>query len=177
MCGSLATARMSEGAVRLQQCGERSPTAWMEDVVENGDLVALILRHANLDPASLVAVGRVCRLWHDVSVRDATLALAAARVAPRLTKSTLMGCLALTSAEADQLPRQVLPRGGGGFMYLYSRDVVGSAFDKFVGGAEQWRKRLVTRARRQKSLEIVFGPEWRTLQWPRRRVFPCIAAH
>ena len=86
----------------MQQCAERSPTAWMEDVVENGDLVALILRHANLDPASLVAVGRVCRLWHDVSVRDATLALAAARVAPRLTKSTLMGCLALTSADGGR---------------------------------------------------------------------------
>ena len=168
---------MSEGAVRFQQRGGGSPAAWMEDVVENGDLVALILRHANLDPASIVAVGRVCRLWHDVSVRDATLALAAARVALRLTKSTLMGCLCLTSAEADQLPRRRLARGGGGFMYLYSRYVVDDAFDKFVGGPERWRERLAQRARRQKSVEIVFGPEWRALQWPRRRVFPRIAAH
>ena len=62
-------------------------------------------------------------------------------------------------------------------MYLYSRDVVDDAFDKFVGGAERWRERLAQRARRQKSVEIVFGPEWRALQWPRRRVFPRIAAH
>ena len=88
-----------------------------------------------------------------------------------------MGCLCLTSAEADQLPRQRLARGGGGFMYLYSRDVVDDAFDKFVGGAERWRERLARRARRQKSVEIVFGPEWRALQWPRRRVFPHVAAH
>ena len=79
----------------------RSGTA-MDSVFEDGDLMALIV--VNLAPACYVSVGRVCKQWRGLCLRDASLAIAAAKAAACLTKRVLMGLLALSSAEADSLP-------------------------------------------------------------------------
>lgn len=139
--------------------------ATMEEVVESEDLVGVILAIATFDPDTYVAIGRVCKLWRNVCRRDASVAIATARGAACLNKRLLMGCLGLTSGEADQLPRSTWPRSDGGFMYVYSSDVVVDAWDRFIGDVDRWHERLAARARRQAAVERVYGPQWRTLQW------------
>lgn len=135
----------------------------MGSVFENGDLVALVV--TNLRPACYVSAGRVCRLWRGVCRRDASLAITAAKAAACLTKRVLMGLLALSSGEADSLPRETHPRRDGGVMYVYPSYVVDEAWVRFIGSGDAWRARLVERSRRQRSIERSFGPEWRVLQW------------
>lgn len=143
----------------------RGGCAVMEAVLENADLLGVIFAHADLSPACYVSVGRVCRLWRDVSC-DASLTIAAARAAACLNKRVLMGLLGLSSAEADLLPRETRRRWGGGVVYVYPKHVVEEAWVRFVGSREVWRARLLERSRYQRRIEQSFGPEWRSLRWP-----------
>ena len=117
-------------------------------VLESVDLASLVAEH--LDPTAIVALGRVSR-----DVRSAVrsvihgaprLLALAARNAGALTKTQLMGFLALTSAEADALPRSQYARlRGQGFYFLYR----GDAFDHalaILGSADEWEARLHARA-------------------------------
>ena len=97
-------------------------------------------------------------------MREGTLALQAARRAEHLTKRALMGLLALSSQEADRLPRATKPRRGGGVMYLYPVAAVDRGWE-VVGGAAAWRLRLRECSIAQHAIETVFGTEWRELRW------------
>ena len=143
----------------------RGPSKSMAAVLENEDLLALILQHAELTPRDFVSASRVGKRWHDVCMRDGTLALQAAKRAQYLTKRVLMGLLSLSSKEADRLPRATKPRRGGGVMYLYPVSAVDRAWGD-VGGLDGWRLRLKERSHEQKARETVFGSEWRELLWP-----------
>ena len=142
-----------------------APSASMAAVLENEDLLALILQEAELTPRDFVNVSRVNKGWHDVCMRNGTLALKAARRAEYLTKRALMGLLALSSQEADRLPRATKPRRGGGVVYLYPVSAVDRGWE-VVGGAAAWRLRLRERSIEQHAIETVFGTEWRELRWP-----------
>ena len=63
----------------------------MAAVFENTDLVAIVLQHADLEPAAFVTVARVTKAWHAACCADESLLLAAARRPDFLTKRTLMG--------------------------------------------------------------------------------------
>ena len=143
----------------------RAPSQSMAAVLENEDLLALILQEAELTPRDFVNVSRVNKGWHDVCMREGTLALQAARRAEYLTKRALMGLLALSSQEADRLPRATKPRRGGGVMYLYPVAAVDRGWE-VVGGAAAWRLRLRERSIEQRAIETVFGTELRELRWP-----------
>ena len=137
-------------------------------VLDNEDLLGLILQHVDLSPREFVWASRVNRTWHVTCFRDGELALCAARRADCLTKRALMGLLALYSSEADRLPRSTLARRGGGIMFAYPPTVVDVAW-KGVGGVDAWRSRLAERSREQHAIEVVFGPEWRDIRWPKRQ--------
>lgn len=139
--------------------------ASIEAVLANDDLLALIL--SNLAPTCYVSAGRVCKTWRDVCHRDASIALTVAKAASCLNKRVLMGLLALSSTEADALPRQTCRRRGGGVVYLYPGHAAEGAWLRFVGNAGEWRARLRQRSLRQLSIERSLGPDWRTLQWSR----------
>jgi hypothetical protein len=142
-----------------------APSASMAAVLENEDLLALTLQEAELTPRDFVNVSRVNKGWHDVCMRNGTLALKAARRAEYLTKRALMGLLALSSQEADRLPRATKPRRGVGVVYLYPVSAVDRGWE-VVGGAAAWRLRLRERSIEQHAIETVFGTEWRELRWP-----------
>ena len=144
------------------------------------DLLRLVLQQTVRTPADFVSVGRVCREWREICLCDETLVLTAVRGGQgrwregrsdreMLTKQTLMGLLALSSREADALPREVKGRRGGGFMYLYEPRVAETAWKETVGEMGGWRERLSKRSREQLSVERAFGAEWRELQWPKRQ--------
>jgi hypothetical protein len=138
-------------------------------VVENDDLLELILHHAELAPREFVWASRVNRAWHRACLRDGELALQAARRASYLTKRALMGLFALTSGEADKLPHATIGRRDGGIMYSYPAVVVDQAWEGVVGGVDAWRSRLAQRACEQRAVEVVFGPDWRDIRWPKRQ--------
>ena len=164
---SVITVRV-EPSVRMRLRSAPPTSMAIASVIENEDLLGLILQLADLAPRDFVAVSRVSNVWRSVCVRDGDIALQAARRAHCLTKRALMGLLALSSAEADRLPRATRNRPGGGIMYQYPVTVVNEAWDGFVGGAEEWRQRLAKRARLQLEIEVAFGSEWRELMGPKR---------
>ena len=135
-------------------------------VLGDMDLVQLILQMAELSPSEFVIASRVNREWRSVCQRDGALLLGAAKGC-YLTKQVLMGLTALTSGEADKLPREMRLRKRGGYMFWYEPGVVDEAWS-IVGGVEGWRRRLSKRSRDQCSLETAFGPKWRSLQWSAR---------
>ena len=117
-------------------------------VLESEDLASLIAEH--LDPTSIVALSRVSR---DVraalraAIRGApSLLVRAACNSGALTKTQLMGWFALTSVEADTLPRsQYVRLRGSGFYFLYRTAAFGQALADFLGSAEEWEARLRAR--------------------------------
>jgi hypothetical protein len=140
-------------------------------VLGNEDLLHLILQHAGLSPAAFVAVSRVSKAWHSTCMRDSNLMLSAALRATVLTKRVLMGLLALSSREADSLPRYTRLRRGGGFMYVYPSVVAVSAWADVVGGIEEWHARLYARKLYQQSIEAEYGLGWRKLQWQPTKLY------
>lgn len=120
----------------------------LEAVLESEDIASLIAEQ--LDPTSVVALGRVSRDVRAalrVAIRGApSLLVRAARNAGALTKTQLMGFLALTSAEADALPRsQYVRMRGLGFYYLYRAAAFDMALANVLGSAEAWEERLRAR--------------------------------
>ena len=94
----------------------------LEQLLNESDVAGLVLR--SLDPTSLVALGRTCRGAREAvrAQADASPALlvAVARNSKRsMTKAHVMAFFALSSAEADVLPRVACPRKNGGHYYLY----------------------------------------------------------
>ena len=149
-------------------------------VLESDDLASLVTEH--LDHTSIVALGRVSQGVRSAlrsAIRGAPHLLArAARAAGTLTKTQLTGFLALTSAEADALPRsQYVRLRGPGFYYLYR----GVAFDHalaVLGSANEWEARLRARAAADTLLtHCTMGVvrEKRSSAWhqPRARVARC----
>ena len=54
-------------------------------------------------------------------------------------------------------------------MYVYHPSVVDNVWSDVVGGIDGWSARLSERACDQKSIEVTFGPKWRSLQWQSKR--------
>ena len=142
-----------------------------EDVLGQEDLVHLILQHAQLHPSTFVVASRVCKTWRTVCLRDASLLTKAACECKFMTKAVVMGLFALSSAEANRLPRAVRPRYAGGFMYRYEPTRVTVKALEMVGGMNGMKLRLKKRARDQASIEAAFGEDWRDWQWPKRLVY------
>ena len=149
--------------IRLRLRSRRRPSMTMAAVLENEDLLWWILQKANLSPHDFVAATRVSKVWRDVCFRDGQLAMQAARQAHCLTKRALMGLLALSSEEADRLPRGTRKRPGGGLMYSYPVGVVNLAWEGVVGGTEAGRARLCNRSRELSEIEVAFGANWQAL--------------
>ena len=117
-------------------------------VLESEDIASLIAEQ--LCPTSIVALGRVSRdvrVALRVAIRGApSLLVRAARNAGALTKTQLMGFLALTSAEADALPRsQYVRLRGSGFYYLYRAAAFELALTNVLRSAVEWEERLRAR--------------------------------
>ena len=141
-------------------------------VLTNDDLVHLILEHAQLSPSTFVGASRVCKTWRNACMRDASLLIKAASSCKYMTKRIVMGMFALSSAEANTLPRKVLPIYGG-IMYQYDPQVATDAVDK-AGGVDGIRRRLKKRSLEQASIEVAFGEHWKRLQWyPHQRLITC----
>ena len=138
-----------------------------DEVFGSEDVLALILAYAShAHPWTLVSAGRVSKTWHATCMRDGSLALAATRSVPRLTKNVLMGMLCLSSKEADSIPRRVAARRSGGVVYEYDNTMVHEIWAQFIESTENWRDRIAARARRQRGIELAFGAGWRVKQYP-----------
>lgn len=128
------------------------------EVLGNRDLVARVLRYAELDPVSFVYMGLVNRAWRDACQGDQDLLLRAAAGRYYMTKRALMGLTGLTSDEANTLPRTLKQRPRsreGGVMWAYS-PIVAPAALAMVGGMEGRRIRLAYRAIASTSKELSF---------------------
>ena len=124
------------------------------------DLIRFIFEHARLTPNDLVSVSRVCHQWRLICHDDArTLVLNAAPQV--MTKTVLMGLFALTSAEADTIPRTVYTRRDGSYYYLYE-NVSERAWG--IGGQDR-SDRLVRRSAYESGLERALGSDWKRLRW------------
>jgi len=120
-----------------------------EAVLESEDLTSLIVKY--LDPTSIVALSRVSRSTRTAlraAIRGAPdLLVRAACNAGALTKTQLIGWFALTSLEADALPRsQYVRLRGPGFYFLYRAAAFDQALDACLVSAEEWEGRLRARA-------------------------------
>lgn len=139
-----------ETASHYGEHGRTQPAqAAVAAVLGNADLVAVTLGHAELDPFTFVATGRVAKAWHAACRTDAALLLGAARRPDFLTKRTLVGLFALHWHEADKLPRGKRARRNGGFLYMYSAPAIDRALS-IVGGLDGWRRRIAARASSEK---------------------------
>ena len=102
----------------------------------------------HLEPASIVALARVGRGVR-AAQRDAIrgtprLLVAAACNVRALTKAQLMGWFALTSAEANTLPRARYARmRGSGFIYMEGAFEL--ALSVTIKGADEWEARVRAR--------------------------------
>jgi hypothetical protein len=117
-------------------------------VLESEDLTSFIVEY--LDPASIVALGRVSRDVRTAmraAIRGApNLLVRVARNVGALTKTQFIGWFALTSLEADPLPRsQYVRMQGSGFYFLYRADAFDQALSNVLGSAEEWEARLRAR--------------------------------
>ena len=129
--------------------GKRAPPLpAVAAVLENPDLVAVVLAHAELGPSEFVALGRVAKAWHAAKQVDDSLLLAAARKPDFLTKRVLMGLFALHWHEAGRLPRGMRARRNGGWLYMYSTAAIDQTM-AIVGGVDGWRRRIAERAQRE----------------------------
>jgi hypothetical protein len=138
---------MTRAMGSLQKVRTRETMA-SDAVLCNSDLVAIVLRYADLDPVSFVQMGLVNHAWREACQGDSGLLMRAAACRPYMTKRALMGLTGLTSNEANTLPRELKQRvhsHGGGVMWTYSHDVAHAAL-VVVGGMEGRRLRLEHRA-------------------------------
>ena len=89
-----------------------------------------------------------------VRARPALLALAARNGGRAFTKSALMHWFALTSCEADTLPRSMhaRTRPGGGFYFLYHDSAFGGAVALLSARRSTWAKRRASRQPVQRSI-------------------------
>ena len=119
--------------------------AVMEGVLADADLVGVILA-GNVGPSAFAAVSCVCKTWATVCKTDKRVVRGAALYTGGLTKSALMKLFAISSQEADALPRSAHKRFGGGSYYLYQINAIDTLLAN--KGMEEWRRRLHNRGRR-----------------------------
>ena len=119
--------------------------AVMESVLADADLVGVILA-GNVGPSAFAAVSCVCKTWAMVCKTDERVVRGAALYTGGLTKSALMKLFAISSQEADALPRSTHKRFGGGTYYLYQINAIDTLLAN--KGMEEWRRRLLNRGRR-----------------------------
>ena len=117
-------------------------------MLECVDVASCIMEH--LEPASIVAlarVGRGVRAAQRGAIRGTPrLLVAAACNVGALTKTQLMGWFALTSAEANTLPRARYVRmRGSGFYFLYREGAFELALSAILKGADEWEARVRAR--------------------------------
>ena len=117
----------------------RRASGAMDAVVSDEDLVALILSQG-IGPASFTAVSLVCKSWLRVCRSDERVLRGVALYQGGLTKGAFMKLFAITSKEADGLPRSSHKRCGGGSYFLYRGDAVDAVLA--AGGIKEWQKRL-----------------------------------
>ena len=157
--------------------GAMQPSTPSRDVLGNADIVVLILTHTQLSPMSFAAYSRVCRAWRIACRTDERLLTSAALAKP-LTKRAFMDLFALSSAEADALPRGMRARIPSGFMYMYEAPAVREAMP-LLGGLVGWRGRVERRGRREstktcrQAIEGARGasPVWMYTQSAKRQCF------
>eukprot|EP00966_Prymnesium_polylepis_P243614 5633599-Prymnesium_polylepis.1 len=82
----------------------RRASGAMDAAVSDDDLVALILSHG-IGPASFTAVSLVCKLWLRACRSHERVLRGVALYQGGLTKGAFMKLFAITSKEADGLPR------------------------------------------------------------------------
>ena len=104
--------------------------AAIDAVVSDVDLLALILSQG-IGPASFTAASLVCRTWLRVCRSDERVLRGVALYQGGLTKGAFMKLFALTSKEADALPRTSHRRYGGGSYFLYRGDAVDAVLNPF----------------------------------------------
>ena len=119
---------------------ERTERTAVLAVVSNPDLIAHVLT-GNIGPSTLVAASEVCSTWLEVCRSDGELLRRTALYAGGVTKGTLMGLFAISSQDANALPRTTRPRYPNGFYYLYTEDAIAALVLR--GG---WRARMRGRA-------------------------------
>ena len=117
-------------------------------LLEQPDTCALVLGH--LDPRGAIALGRTCRGAHAAfrtGVADSLqlLATIAGNHDRLLTKAHFMGFFALSSAEADSLPRQVRPRKGGGYFFLYGPSAYDGVPQLYAASGRTYATRVAER--------------------------------
>ena len=150
-----------------------------EAVLEGEDLMSLIMEP--LAPTSIVALGRVsrdARAAVRAAIRRAPdLLVKAACNAGALTKTQLMGWFALTSLEADALPRsQYMRLRGPGFYFLYRAAAFDQALDGCLGSAKEWEARLRARGSAAAAeLDVKMGPQKRMCEWHSPPRYHCLA--
>ena len=133
-------------------------------VFQSEDLASLVAEY--LDPTSIVALGRTSRGVR-AALRAAirgvpSLLVRAACNADALTKTQLMGWFALTSLEADALPRsQYVRLQGPGFYFLYRAAAFDQALDDCLGSAKEWEARLRARGSAAAAELVKMSPQKR----------------
>ena len=148
-----------------------------EIVLESEDLMSLIMEH--VDPTSIVALGRVCRNARTglrAAIRGTPdLLVKVACNAGALTKTQLMGWFALTSLEADALPRsQYVRLRGPGFYFLYRAAAFDQALNNCLGTANEWEARLRARGSTA-AAELVKIDRKRGYEWHTPPQYHCLA--
>ena len=132
----------------------RRRAAVTAEVLSNADLVACILRF-NVGPSTFALASVVSRAWLQACRSDEGVLGSVALYTGGLTKAALMRLFALTSHDADALPRTAHARRGGGRYFLYREPAVHALLG--AAGMEAWRCRLRDRSQSQ------FPPR---LMWP-----------
>eukprot|EP00964_Phaeocystis_antarctica_P129130 scaffold92998_cov61-Phaeocystis_antarctica.AAC.2 len=118
-------------------------------LLESTDVATLVLGH--LDTTSMVALGRTSRgvrAAQRFTIRNSPqLLVAAASNGYALTKGQLTGWFALSSTEADQLPRTRHKRRAGGHYFLYRQPAFEGVLGVHLTDALAWEVRLELRRR------------------------------
>lgn len=149
-----------------------------EAILESEDLMSLIVTY--LDPTSIMALGRVSRSARTglrAAIRGAPdLLVRAACNAAALTKTQLMGWFALTSFEADALPRSKYKRlRGRGYYFLYRAAAFDQALDGCLGSAKEWEARLRARGSAAAAELVKMSPRKRGYEWHTPPRYRCLA--
>lgn len=115
----------------------------VDAVVSDDDLLALILSQG-IGPTSFTAACLVCKSWLRACRSDERVLRGVALYQGGLTKGVFMKLFAITSKEADNLPRSSHKRFGGGSYFLYRANAVDAVLAD--NGIKKWRERLLFRA-------------------------------
>lgn len=110
-------------------------------VVNNVDLLSIIMC-GNTGPSGLNAASLVCKTWLSVCRTDERVLRSVALYQGGVTKSVFMQLFAVTSKQADDLPRTKHSRFGSGAQYYYLYREVAVDAVLAAGGMPALRERL-----------------------------------